>query len=176
MRTYAFNMVGLPGEDMKAVLDTVKLNAESKPSQIQTSIFYPYPGTDLHQLCLKQGHIVQGKTVESYFEDTILELNTITREQILFARAYFDLLVRLYTLINGLPKAMRRAATKVMDKVICSSLLPYPALLAMRPLLSPKLLLRSKLPRLYGFIRPYYKRVQYRTPARTAQMSGRNKS
>ena len=43
--TLSYNMVGLPYETRRHILDTAKMNARVDPSQIHVSVFHPYPGT-----------------------------------------------------------------------------------------------------------------------------------
>ena len=50
------NMVGLPDETVKKHLDTVSLNREIKPDVVSTAVFYPYPGTELYNYCIKKGY------------------------------------------------------------------------------------------------------------------------
>ena len=45
--TESFNMVGIPGDTPKTILDTVKLNAAIGVDLMQVSIYQPYPGTRL---------------------------------------------------------------------------------------------------------------------------------
>lgn len=161
MRTYSFNMVGLPLEGMPAMLDTIKLNAQISPAEIQTSIFYPYPRTELYRLCLERGLLRGQETLDNYFEDTILRLDTIGRKQILFVRAYFPQLVRLYSWLQRLPKWMREPAIQAADKVLSSPTFPYGLFLILQSL-SLKRILRGRFPGLYWLLRPLYKRWQYR--------------
>jgi radical SAM superfamily enzyme YgiQ (UPF0313 family) len=162
LRTYAFNMVGLPLENNKALLETVKLNAQVRPSKIQTSIFYPYPFTRLYNLCIEKGYLNQGKIVNDYFKDTILQLDSMDREQIIFFRIYFTLLVRVYKAIFLLPGLFQKPLEKFLDKLLCSSFVPYRFLMTVRREFSPRTLLRSKFPYIYFHIRPYIKKLQYR--------------
>jgi radical SAM superfamily enzyme YgiQ (UPF0313 family) len=46
-----FNMIGLPTETLSDFSDTVKMNQIIQPAYHATSIFFPYPGTALHQMC-----------------------------------------------------------------------------------------------------------------------------
>lgn len=52
-----YNMIGIPGEKIDDFKETLKMNRLCLPDWVMTSIFYPYPGTDLHSLCLSQGLI-----------------------------------------------------------------------------------------------------------------------
>ncbi len=67
IRTVSTNMVGLPFETTEMVLDTIRINALCKPDTIQVSTFIPYPGTELHFLCEKEG-LLQHERVDSIFE------------------------------------------------------------------------------------------------------------
>jgi len=43
IKTVAYNMVGVPFEDNRAVLDTIKLNAEAKADHSLCPVYYPSP-------------------------------------------------------------------------------------------------------------------------------------
>jgi anaerobic magnesium-protoporphyrin IX monomethyl ester cyclase len=53
--TYAYNLIGLPGETPGDFLETVALNRRCAPDRSYLSIFYPYPGTRLHEVCVERG-------------------------------------------------------------------------------------------------------------------------
>ena len=57
MRVTVFNMIGVPGETHAEHMETVRLNRAAKADVDFTSIFFPYPGTELHRLCREQGLI-----------------------------------------------------------------------------------------------------------------------
>lgn len=84
--TRDFNIVGVPGETWRTVKKTVALNRKILPDQIQVSIFYPYPGTELHELCEKNGWIVGDEKLTYFEESGIVNLPTMSREEI--AKAY----------------------------------------------------------------------------------------
>ncbi|MBI5245399.1 MAG: B12-binding domain-containing radical SAM protein [Elusimicrobia bacterium] len=52
-----YNMVGLPGETLDDVFAAIKLNADLGTSYPWCSIFNPYPGTELAEYCIAQGHM-----------------------------------------------------------------------------------------------------------------------
>jgi radical SAM superfamily enzyme YgiQ (UPF0313 family) len=163
LRTYAFNMVGLPMENKEGVLETVKLNARVRPSKIQTSIFYPYPFTQLYNLCLEKGYLRNGKIVDDYFKDTILRLDSMTREEIVFFRVYFTTLVGIYKTIFLLPFLFHKMMENLIDKLLCWPSFPYELLVTIRRKFSPRTCLRNKFPNVYFHIRPYIKKLQYRS-------------
>jgi radical SAM superfamily enzyme YgiQ (UPF0313 family) len=53
--TYAYNLVGLPGETPEDFQETIDLNRLCNPTRSYISIFHPYPGTDLERTCLERG-------------------------------------------------------------------------------------------------------------------------
>jgi len=77
-------MVGLPYETPEMVEDTLKLNVLINPDNIQVSIFYPYPGTQLYERCKENGWITYSRKLSYFEEGTTLNLPTFTNEQITF--------------------------------------------------------------------------------------------
>ena len=63
IKTFSFNMVGLPFETKSMAIDTMKLNRELRPNYGKCFYFFPYIGTELHQLCVDYGLL--GNKVES---------------------------------------------------------------------------------------------------------------
>ena len=55
-----YNMIGLPTETCLEFSDTLKINQEIQPNFHATSIFFPYPGTKLYEIC-KQMNILSEK-------------------------------------------------------------------------------------------------------------------
>ena len=55
MALNVYNMIGIPGETPADHLETVRLNRESRPNSSFTSIFFPYPGTELYRVCERRG-------------------------------------------------------------------------------------------------------------------------
>lgn len=82
LKTWNFNQIGVPGDTKETIQETIDLNLKISPDHIQISIFFPYPGTELHKLCEKNGYLT-GEELTSYFHDmSVLNLPTITREEI----------------------------------------------------------------------------------------------
>ena len=65
------------------------------PNMAQVSMFYPYRGTKLFEIC-KESRLLTDKDVRDYFEDTLLNFTPIQRRQIQFAALYFPSLLRTY--------------------------------------------------------------------------------
>jgi radical SAM superfamily enzyme YgiQ (UPF0313 family) len=82
LKTFTYNMIGLPFETPEMAEETIALNQEINPHRIGMSTFYPYPGTKLFQICLELGFLTSAHE-DSYMEDgTVLNLPTLSNEQI----------------------------------------------------------------------------------------------
>ncbi len=114
MTTYAFNMVGLPGEDASMMLDTLKLNAEISPDQGQVMIFFPYPKTLLYSRCREEGLLTE-RHLPSYEVDTVLDFGRAKRARIIFLRHYWSILQKLYERAFRLRGRVGKAAVAVLD-------------------------------------------------------------
>jgi radical SAM superfamily enzyme YgiQ (UPF0313 family) len=72
LKTWSFNMVGLPGETREDAEETIRLNEKLCPDHMQVSVFNPYPGTRLYEKCIEEG-ILSGRRVDGYFlPDSVL--------------------------------------------------------------------------------------------------------
>jgi anaerobic magnesium-protoporphyrin IX monomethyl ester cyclase len=83
--TYALNMIGLPYETPDMIKDTIKINKIVSPGSFQLSIFYPYPQTELWDLCKKNGFLTDAYRT-SFLGDSTLQLPTLSKKQI---RTYY---------------------------------------------------------------------------------------
>jgi len=93
IKILAFNMVGIPNETGDNIRETIKLNKKVRPNIIFASIFRPYPGTELFNLCKKNGWLTK-RRVSSYFENTsVLDLPSISNKEIKYYHDMFRWLV-----------------------------------------------------------------------------------
>ena len=82
LKISVYNMVGLPYETPKMVEETLKINRLINPNMMQTTIFYPYPNTELFNICKQEGFLTD-KLKKSYLDNgTTLNLPTLTQKQI----------------------------------------------------------------------------------------------
>ena len=80
---YTCNMLGIPGETAAMIEETIALNRELKPADLQFSVFYPYPMTELHDTCVRDNLIAEGQNLASYYErKSILRLPTLTQQEL----------------------------------------------------------------------------------------------
>lgn len=111
---YAYSMLGIPFETKKDVLDTVKINARLRPRYLQVSMFYPYPKTELYEVCKRHGFLKEG-ILYSYYEDTLLDLDTLSREEILFYHKNFEYFVIYYKNVYSLTPRISFLLERAID-------------------------------------------------------------
>jgi len=103
IRTHSQNMIGLPEETFESFYDTVKINARILPNTATISVFYPYPGTRLHDRAKASGLLgagaLSGRGIER--ECSILKLPGFPKSRIEFYARNFKYLVRLESLAAG---------------------------------------------------------------------------
>ncbi len=110
-------MVGIPFETPAAILDTIKLNASIGVNKMQVSIYQPYQGTRLADVCRENNFVVSKDLAPDWFSPT-LKLNTISSSQVLMFRDYFRVLVRFYQVFLSLPGGISRILTWLPDKIL----------------------------------------------------------
>ena len=75
LHTYSFNMVGLPYETADDILATIRLNKRIKPDKAQFTIFFPFRGTKLYEVCQREGYIKEKlPDLFSYYGKSFLDL------------------------------------------------------------------------------------------------------
>ncbi len=83
IRTTANNMFGFPYETEDLIFDTIKLNIDADPDSYSLSIFAPYIGTKLHEICLKEGYIEPGIPRKiSMIDESILTMPQLSKDRI----------------------------------------------------------------------------------------------
>jgi anaerobic magnesium-protoporphyrin IX monomethyl ester cyclase len=80
-KTASYAMVGLPYETRKMIEETIELHRIVKPNYVQLSIFYPYVGTKLYDLCRKNNWLT-GDEASSYYERSVINQPSISKEEI----------------------------------------------------------------------------------------------
>jgi radical SAM superfamily enzyme YgiQ (UPF0313 family) len=85
-----YNMIGIPGETIADFRETVRVNRICLPDYHYTSIFFPYPGTDLYSFCREQG--ILNKPLETDMERmrAVLELPGFPKSMIQKSQIWFD--------------------------------------------------------------------------------------
>jgi radical SAM superfamily enzyme YgiQ (UPF0313 family) len=77
LKTWIFNMVGIPGETLDTIEETMELNYIIKANHVQVTMFYPFPGTKLYELCRENGYLGAQESPSVFYEYSVLNLPTI---------------------------------------------------------------------------------------------------
>ncbi len=89
LKTMSFNIVGIPGESREDIQETVELNRRLKPSSVLVSIFQPYPGTGLYDLCKENGWLNGKPLPYSYFLYSAVSYPNLSADEILRIKRRF---------------------------------------------------------------------------------------
>ena len=137
LRTYAQNMVGLPGETEADILRTIELNRALGPEDLQCWIFYPYPGTEIRRLCEEQGFLSEREipAVSAFGAVSPLDQPSITPRTVGYYHRVFKALVYHPDTLGS------RILTRLARSQTASRLLEGAVLGAYRH--APSLLIRS---------------------------------
>ncbi len=116
-----YNIVGLPYEDLKLALSTIKLNAELNPDKVIPNIFYPYPMTILADIARKAGFVPDvippGTRVP-------LVQKQFPEHEVLFTANFFMTFIKLYKFSSKLPKWLGKPFSKMLDKIFTGKFTP----------------------------------------------------
>ncbi len=103
-----YNMIGLPGETTKDFWETVKLNRTCEPDWFLLSVFFPYPGTALHEKCIKEGLIRETPDPTLERRRPVLDQKGFSKRQVRIRYIFSHLL------INGGKRPLREVARLVL--------------------------------------------------------------
>ncbi len=112
---HIFTIIGVPFENLRRALNTVKTAVALRPESVQTSIFYPYENTKLYDICKENGFLTE-KKLDSYFQaETVLNLPNFPEYEIVFAYKNFNNFVKGYLFAQKLCVPFNYVLTKVLD-------------------------------------------------------------
>ncbi len=83
LKRLAFNMLGLPFETEETIKQTIALNRKIRPDWLHVTMFQPFPGTDLFELCKEKG-LLADRLSTSYYETATALKNPDLPEEVLF--------------------------------------------------------------------------------------------
>lgn len=110
---YTYNMVGIPTETKKELLDTIRLNSRLNVDKMQCSIFYPYKHTALYDFVLKEGLAISEGSLIEYTQKSILKFSFAQINRIYFTVLTIELVSKIY-------KALPRFASEVFLRILYS--------------------------------------------------------
>lgn len=92
----ALNMIGAPYETKKQIFDTIDLNRELLSDDCLVSVFQPYKGTLLRDVCIKEGFISEDEPCEgTTLENSVLNMPQLSKQDIWGFRKTFTLYTRI---------------------------------------------------------------------------------
>lgn len=69
LKTYSFNMVGIPFETKQSIKKTIELNRKCRPDYVGVSIFNAFKGTEIYEICKKNKWLKKSYS-KSYFRES----------------------------------------------------------------------------------------------------------
>ena len=94
IKTISYNIIGLPTERPEHWMKTVQLNREANPDYISASIFQPYPGTGLYDLCKSKGWFNDEECpVHHRGSEIVVDYDYVTQAEIVKFKRRFRYLV-----------------------------------------------------------------------------------
>lgn len=88
------NIIGFPDETRELVFDTINLNRLFNVYQINAYFFTPYHGTELRNYCVQKGYIKEDTQTHTVTKGTVLNLPSMSPEEIRGLVRTFNLYVR----------------------------------------------------------------------------------
>lgn len=121
------NILGLPTSTVEEDLETLEVNVKCRPAYSWSSIFTPYPGTVLGDMCKAEGWYKgdYSEISDSFFDKSVLEFDDLHKEQVVALQRVFALCVehqylpqidelRIANIGNLTHKIMRRVGDRRM--------------------------------------------------------------
>lgn len=121
---WTFNIVGMPCEDSKMILDTIKINARAGTSFYSVGICYPFPGTKLYDFA-KEKEMLGDKRPSDLYSGSALTLELVDEKQLLMFERHFVRFIKAYRGIYLLPSPVSGVFEKLLDGILSKRKTPY---------------------------------------------------
>jgi len=83
IQVWTYNIVGIPGETVETIDEAMELNRLINPHFVSISLFQPLPGTKLYDVCLEKNYFSGLTQSDSFYDDSSLNLPTITHKDLM---------------------------------------------------------------------------------------------
>lgn len=90
LKVYVFNIIGLPSETFKEYMETVSLNRQCQPDDHFTGIFFPYPGTEIYDICVEKCLLINSVSARLERKQAVIDLPDFSKRQIQSAYIWFN--------------------------------------------------------------------------------------
>jgi radical SAM superfamily enzyme YgiQ (UPF0313 family) len=133
IKTVCYSILGSPFETRETLLETVKFVARLRPEIATPFIFYPFPGTQAHEISRTFGFLTERRFLNND-DGVMIEQPGVTEGEVLFFHAFYKRLVQAYGLLSRLAKPSQVALEGVLDRLLLSDYLPVRSLVALKRL------------------------------------------
>lgn len=96
IRATAFIMLGIPGETEETIMETVEFCKKIRTPSVTVSIFAPYHGTPLRDLCIREGYIEN-----KYYENIGVNFHSVLNTPQLSSEKLEELYYKFTDLVYG---------------------------------------------------------------------------
>jgi len=119
------NILGIGSSTIEDDLETLEINIRCKPEYGWCSIFQPYPGTKLGEICIKEGWYSGdfSEITDCFFDGSVLNFSEEHKEQLVCLQRIFALAVETETMpdvkeltYENFPKLVHRLMRRLGDK------------------------------------------------------------
>jgi len=97
IRTSSFNMLGLPFESRETYRKTVELNRKANPQYPHAGFFYPFEGTKLREVSIKEGFfdLEDKETNVNRYDKPALHFSSLSEKELIEMQKVFVLYIKL---------------------------------------------------------------------------------
>ena len=127
IKTQAFFLFGIPGETQETIKETIEFAKDLKADSAQFAVVIPHPGTELYEVCKKNGWLRYSSWGDFSACNSIIETSQLSREDVERARIrayreyYFrpSFILKVASKIGGLRdlRVTIKSAKSVIDRV-----------------------------------------------------------
>lgn len=95
IRTSSFNMLGVPFENRKTVMETVELNKKSEVRYPNAGFFFPLEKTELREIAIKNGFFDENSDAVFQNDRPVLTFPDISQQELVKLRERFVLYIKM---------------------------------------------------------------------------------
>lgn len=90
MKVFIYNLLGLPFETVEDIKQTIQINRIAQPERSRTSIFFPYPGTKLYEVCKENNFLGDDFSIDLERTQSVLHLPSLSKRRIQNEYIWFE--------------------------------------------------------------------------------------
>jgi len=107
IKTQAFFLFGIPGETPQTIRETIEFAKKLRPESAQFAVVIPHPGTDLYEICQREGWLKYSSWEDFSACNSLIETSELSRADVERAR------IRAYRKFYFRPGYVLRTALKI---------------------------------------------------------------